>query len=56
MVFSTICGEMSISDDADLVDLISRPDKLSNADVNSIFQEVNILAVGTNHVSLFMSG
>ena len=56
MVFSTICGKMSISDDADLVDLISQPDKLSNADVNFIFQEVDMLAVGLNHVSSFMSG
>ena len=28
MVFSTITGKMSISEDVDLEDLISRPDKL----------------------------
>ena len=48
MVFSTICGKMSISDDVDLEDLISRPDKLSNADVNSICQEAGMLAVRDN--------
>ena len=39
---------MSISDDVDLEDLISRPDKLSNADVNSICQEAGMLAVRDN--------
>jgi len=48
MVFSTITGKMSISEDVDLEDLISRPDKLSNADVNSICQEAGMLAVRDN--------
>jgi len=39
---------MSISEDVDLEDLISRPDKLSNADVNSICQEAGMLAVRDN--------
>jgi 26S proteasome regulatory subunit T3 len=48
MVFSTITGKMSISEDVDLEDLISRPDKLSNADVNSVCQEAGMLAVRDN--------
>ena len=37
-----------IGDDVDLEDFISRPDKLSNGEVNSIFQEAGMLAVRDN--------
>lgn len=48
LVFSTITGKMSLADDVDLEDLVSRPDKLSNADCNSICQEAGMLAVRDN--------
>ena len=33
---------MNLSDDVDLEDFISRPDRISGADINAICQEVHI--------------
>ena len=42
-MFSTITGQMNLSDEVDLEDYIARPDKISGADINSICQEVQYL-------------
>ncbi|EEQ83136.1 hypothetical protein NCER_100068 [Vairimorpha ceranae BRL01] len=45
LVFSTITGKMSLSNDVDLESLVNRPDRISCADINSICQEAGTLAV-----------
>lgn len=45
MIFTTITNKMSLSKEVDLEDLVSRSDKLSAADINSICQEAGMLAV-----------
>ena len=42
-MFSTITGQMNLSDEVDLEDYVARPDKISGADINSICQEVQYL-------------
>merc|ERR1719145_210304 len=44
MVFSTICGKMSLSDEVDLEDYVSRPDKISAADISSVCQAAGMVA------------
>jgi len=41
LIFSTITSKMNLSDEVDLEDYISRPDRVSGADINAICQEVN---------------
>ncbi|XP_068155251.1 26S proteasome regulatory subunit 6B [Drosophila tropicalis] len=48
LVFSTITSKMSLSEDVDFEDMISRPDKISNADINAICQEAGMHAVRDN--------
>jgi len=48
LVFSTITGNMNLSDDIDLEDFVCRPDKVSCADINSICQEAGMQAVREN--------
>ncbi|KRY74557.1 26S protease regulatory subunit 6B [Trichinella pseudospiralis] len=48
LVFNTITSKMNLHEDVDLEDLISRPDKVSGADINSICQEAGMLAVREN--------
>merc|ERR1712139_234882 len=48
LVFSTITSKMNLSDEVDLEDFVSRPDKISNADVSAICQEAGLLAVRKN--------
>ncbi|KAH8383068.1 hypothetical protein KR009_006631, partial [Drosophila setifemur] len=48
LVFSTITSKMSLSEDVDLEDIIARPDKISNADINAICQEAGMHAVREN--------
>merc|ERR1712168_1702847 len=48
LVFSTITGKMNLSDEVDLEDYVSRPDKISGADINSICQEAGMQAVREN--------
>lgn len=45
LVFSTVTGKMSLSNDVDLEVLVNRPDRISCADINSICQEAGTLAV-----------
>ena len=40
LVFGTITSEMNLADEVDLEDYVSRPDKISAADINAICQDV----------------
>jgi len=40
LVFSTVTAKMNLSDEIDLEDFVSRPDKISCAEIASICQEV----------------
>ncbi|EDV30262.1 uncharacterized protein Dana_GF23193 [Drosophila ananassae] len=48
LVFSTITSKMNLSEDVDLEDIVARPDKISNADINAICQEAGMHAVREN--------
>ena len=45
LVFSTITSKMSLDDDVELESFVSRPEKITSADINSICQEAGILAI-----------
>ncbi|KAI5185902.1 26S proteasome regulatory subunit T3 [Nematocida homosporus] len=45
LIFATITGKMSLSEEVDLESLVLRSDKLSAADINSVCQEAGMLAV-----------
>jgi 26S proteasome regulatory subunit T3 len=45
LVFAAITSKMSLSDDVDVEAFVSRPDKMSSADISSICQEAGMLAV-----------
>lgn len=42
LIFQTITGQMSLSPDVDLEDYVSRPDKLSSAEISSICQAAGL--------------
>ena len=48
LIFSTVCGKMNLSEEVDLEDFVSRPDKLSGADIAAICQEAGMQAVRKN--------
>merc|ERR1712050_549977 len=48
LVFSTCTSKMNLSDEVDLEDFISRPDRISGADINAICQEAGMQAVREN--------
>merc|ERR550537_1419996 len=48
LIFQTITGKMNLSDEVDLEDYVSRPDKISPADISAICQEAGMLAVRKN--------
>lgn len=48
LIFSTLCGKMSLSPEVDLEDYVSRTDKLSGADISSICQEAGMQAIRHN--------
>merc|ERR1711881_676534 len=48
LIFSTVTSKMNLADDVDLEEFISRPDKLSNADITSICQAAGMIAVREN--------
>ncbi|KAI0985799.1 hypothetical protein GJ496_001362 [Pomphorhynchus laevis] len=48
LVFSTITSKMNLSDDVDLEDFISRPDRISGADMSAICQEAGMQAARDN--------
>lgn len=59
LIFSTITSKMNLSDEVDLEDYISRPDRVSGADINAICQEVTTSSsrracrVTRNHIRIF---
>merc|ERR1711935_1127038 len=48
LVFQTITSKMNLSDEVDLEDFVSRPEKISAADIQSICQEAGMQAVRKN--------
>lgn len=48
LIFSTIAGKMNLSDEVDIEDYVSRPDKITGADINAICQEAGMHAVREN--------
>ena len=48
LIFQTICARMNLSPDVDLEDYVSRPDKLSCAEIASVCQAAGLQAVRKN--------
>jgi len=48
LIFQTITSKMNLSDEVDLEDYVSRPDKISGAEIHSICQEAGMQAVRRN--------
>ncbi|CAJ0846912.1 9694_t:CDS:2 [Entrophospora sp. SA101] len=48
LIFSTITAKMNLSEEVDLEDYVSRPDKLSGAEIHAICQEAGMQAVRKN--------
>ncbi|PVG02802.1 26S proteasome subunit P45 [Serendipita vermifera] len=48
LIFQTITGKMNLSPDLDLEDYVSRPDKISSAEIASICQAAGLQAVRKN--------
>ena len=48
LVFQVCTNKMNLSDEVDLEDYVSRPDKISAADITSICQEAGMHAVRKN--------
>lgn len=48
LIFQTVTNRMNLSDEVDLEDYVSRPEKISAADIAAICQEAGLLAVRRN--------
>jgi len=48
LIFQTITNKMNLSEEVDLEDFVSRPEKISAADLNAICQEAGMQAVRKN--------
>jgi 26S proteasome regulatory subunit T3 len=48
LIFQTITAKMNLSDEVDLEDYVSRPEKISSADIAAICQEAGMQAVRRN--------
>jgi len=48
LIFQVICSKMNLSEDVDLEDYVSRPDKISGAQIRAICREAGMLAVRKN--------
>ena len=48
LVFQTCTSKMNLSEEVDLEDFVSRPEKISAADISSICQEAGMQAVRKN--------
>merc|ERR1712100_250992 len=48
LIFQTLCAKMNLSEDMDLEDYVSLPEKLSGADIHCIVQEAGMHAVRKN--------
>jgi len=55
LVFSTVTAKMNLADDVDLEDFISRPDKISNADISAVCQAAGMIAVRHNRYLILHS-
>jgi len=55
LVFSTVTATMNLADDVDLEDFISRPDKISNADISAVCQAAGMIAVRHNRYLILHS-
>jgi 26S proteasome regulatory subunit T3 len=55
LVFSAVTSAMNLADDVDLEDFISRPDKISNADITSVCQAAGMIAVRHNRYLILHS-
>jgi 26S proteasome regulatory subunit T3 len=48
LIFQVVTSKMNLSPEVDLEEYVSRPEKLSGAEINSVCQEAGILAVRNN--------
>lgn len=48
LVFQTVTSKMNLSEEVDLEDFVSRPEKISAADIQAIGQEAGMQAVRKN--------
>lgn len=48
LIFQVVTNPMNLSDEVDLEDFVSRPDKISGAEIASICQEAGMQAVRKN--------
>lgn len=48
LVFQAVTNKMNLSQEVDLEDYVSRPEKISSADISSICQEAGMQAVRKN--------
>jgi 26S proteasome regulatory subunit T3 len=48
LVFQAITSKMNLSEEVDLEDFVSRPEKISSADITSVCQEAGMQAVRKN--------
>jgi len=48
LVFQAITAKMNLSEEVDLEDFVSRPEKISSADITSVCQEAGMQAVRKN--------
>ncbi|KCV69931.1 26S protease regulatory subunit 6B [Fonticula alba] len=55
LVFAAVTSKMNVADDVDLESFVSRPDKLSNADIAAICQEAGLQAVRRNRYVVLTS-
>lgn len=52
LIFNAITSKMSLADEVDLEDFISRTDKLSGADITAICQEAGMQAIRKNRYQI----
>merc|ERR1712151_328941 len=55
LVFSTVTAKMNLAEDVDLEDFISRPDKITCADIASVCQAAGMVAVRHNRYVVLQS-
>lgn len=55
LVFQVITGKMNLADEVDLEEFVSRPDKISGAEIASICQEAGMQAVRKNRYVVLQS-
>lgn len=48
LIFQTVTAKMNLSDDVDLEDYVSRPEKITAADISAVCQEAGLQAVRRN--------